>query len=222
MSIYINKKLLIIRTIGNALILISLSSIIFTFWPIISVKSKRFIENLQGKSYVAAKSTQTFGQLLGKDDPNTKILVPADPNFSLIVEKIGANASVVPNVDPGNKKVYLNALKKGIAHANGTSFPGEKGVTYLFAHSTDNIFNVPRYNAVFYLLGDLKKDDRIVIFFANKRFDYKVTETKITDPQDVYYLTLKTEEQILVLQTCYPPGTVWKRLLVIAKPAESN
>ena len=63
--------------------------------------------------------------------------------------------------------------------------------------------------------------DKIVVFFAGKRHDYVVAETKITEPEDVYYLTLKTQDQILVLQTCYPPGTVWKRLLVIAKPAAS-
>jgi hypothetical protein len=39
----------------------------------------------------------------------------------------------------------------GVAHAKGTVFP-HKGNIYLFAHSTDNWWNVGRYNAVFYLL----------------------------------------------------------------------
>ena len=108
-----------------------------------------------------------------------------------------------------------------MAHALGTSFPGQPGVSYLFAHSTDTIFNVPRFNAVFYLLKDLEAGDRVVIFFNGRRFDYIVVERKITEPEDVSYFTMKTEEQILVLQTCYPPGTTWKRLLVIAKPAAS-
>lgn len=219
----IDKRILIIRTIGNALTLSVIAGLLFTFWPVLSATTLHILDNLEGKKFEAASSaaqpTQTFGSLLGKQDGNVNVLVPIDPNFSLIVEKIGANAIVVPNVDPSNKDVYSEALKRGVAHALGTSFPGQPGVTYMFAHSTDTILNVPRYNAIFYLLWDMKPQDRIVVFFDGKRYDYIVTETKITEPTDVTYFTLKTQEQILVLQTCYPPGTTWKRLLVIAKPA---
>lgn len=218
MSFYINKKILAIRTVGNALILIALISIFYTFWPLISVTSRHFADDITGKKFEAAQA-QTFGDLLNKKDENIKVLAPKDPNFSLIVEKIGADAPIVPNVDPANKDIYTQALRRGVAHALGTSFPGHPGVTYLFAHSTDTIFNVPRYNAIFYLLGDMKAGDRIVVFFAGKRYDYTVTEVKITDAEDVSYLTMQTQNQILVLQTCYPPGTSWKRLLIIAKPA---
>ncbi len=223
MAIFINKKILVIRTIGNTLILIAAISIFYTFWPLISVTTKHLTDNVTGQKFEAAQtvSGQTFGDLLGKKDENIKILTPKDPGFSIIVEKIGADAPIIPNVDPSNKDIYTAALRRGVAHALGTSFPGHPGVTYLFAHSTDTIFNVPRYNAVFYLLGDMKPGDKIVIFFAGKRYDYTVTEIKITEPDDISYLTMKTQDQILVLQTCYPPGTSWKRLLVIAKPAAS-
>lgn len=218
----IDKKVLLVRTLGNVLIAISLFGLIFTFWPIASAYVHRIGDKLAGKKYEAAplvSTTQSFGSLLGQPDPNLKVLVPKDPNFSIIVEKIGADAPIIANVDASQKSIYNNALKRGVAHALGTSFPGQAGVTYLFAHSTDTIFNVPRYNAIFYLLGELKTGDRIVLFFGGKRYDYFVTESKITEASDTSYFTLKTEEQILVLQTCYPPGTTWKRFLVIAKPA---
>ena len=64
--------------------------------------------------------------------------------------------------------------------------------------------------------------DRIVIFFDNRRFDYLVNETKITEPEDVSYFTLDTSEDLLVMQTCYPPGTTWKRLIVTATPVISS
>lgn len=222
----IDKRILLIRTIGNFLVLGSFVGIIFTFWPVVSAFAKHNFDNLVGKKYeaasVASATTETFGSLLGKEDPNVKVLVPKDPNFSIIVEKIGADAPIVPNVDAGSKQIYQDALRRGVAHALGTSFPGQPGVTYLFAHSTDTIFNVPRFNAIFYLLNELEIGDRIVIFFDSKRFDYIVRETKITEPEDVSYFTMKTNEQILVLQTCYPPGTTWKRLLVIAEPAAAS
>ena len=220
-SFSLNKKVLLIRTIGNFLVLGSLVGLTFTFWPVIGAFGKHTLDNLAGREYQAAtvSTRQSFGSLLGKEDSNLKVLVPKDPNFSLIVEKIGAEAAVVPNVDATNKGVYTEALRRGVAHALGTAFPGQPGVSYLFAHSTDTIFNVPRYNAIFYLLWDMKPGDRIVVFFNNKRYDYLVSETKVTEASDVSYFTLKTNEQILVLQTCYPPGTTWKRFLVIAKPA---
>ena len=224
----IDKKILLIRTLGNALVLLSLVGMFYTFWPVGSAFAKYAYDTILGHRFEAASvatasnPTQTFGSLLGKSDPNLKVLVPKDPNFSIIVEKIGADAPIVPNVDAANKDTYLAALRRGVAHALGTSFPGQPGVTYLFAHSTDTIFNVPRFNAIFYLLKDLGPGDKVVIFFAGRRYDYVVEQTKITEPADVSYFTMKTDEQILVLQTCYPPGTTWKRLLVIAKPAVSG
>lgn len=220
----LDKKILAIRTFGNFLVISALVGLAFTFWPVASATTKLAIDRVLGQKYQAPESapTQTFGSLLGQPETDVKVLVPPDPNFSIIVEKIGAAAAVVPNVDAANKPTYEAALKRGVAHALGTAFPGQAGVTYLFAHSTDTIFNVPRYNAVFYLLWDMKPQDKIVIFFDGKRYDYLVTETKITEPSDVSYFTMQTSEQILVLQTCYPPGTTWKRLLVIAKPAFSS
>lgn len=217
----IDKKILLIRTVGNFLVLAAIAAIFFTFYPVISAFAKHTMDNIRGKTYEAApavSATQSFGSLLGDPDSIKKVLVPKDPNFSIIVEKIGANAPVIANVDASNKNLYEKALRQGVAHALGTSFPGQPGVSYLFAHSTDTIFNVPRFNAVFYLLKELEMGDRIVVFFQGMRFDYLVTERKITEPEDVSYFTLETEDQILVLQTCYPPGTTWKRLLVVAKP----
>jgi len=219
----IDRKILLIRTIGNVLVLASLVAVSYTFWPIGRAFIVQAFDNLTGKTFeaapVASVGTQTFGSLLGKTDTNVDVLVPKDPNFSIIVEKIGADAPIIPNVDASDKAAYDAALKKGVAHALGTSFPGGKGVIYLFAHSTDSIFNVPRFNAVFYLLKDMVPGDRVVIFFQGKRYDYIVKETKITNPEDVSYFTMITDKQILVLQTCYPPGTTWKRFLVVAEPA---
>lgn len=222
----VDKKILAIRTLGNFLVLGAVCGLFFTFWPVVSVTVVHNWDKIQGKTFEAASSTsgatESFGSLLGREDRNVNILVPKDPNFSLIVEKIGADATIVPNVDASSKAAYTDALRRGVAHALGTSFPGQSGVTYLFAHSTDTLFNVPRYNAIFYLLWDIKPQDKIVVFFNGIRYDYLVTETKVTEPSDVSYFTLQTTEQILVLQTCYPPGTTWKRFLVIAKPVSAQ
>jgi sortase A len=114
----------------------------------------------------------------------------------------------------------LPILQRGVAHALGTVFPGMSGNIYLFAHSTDNFWNVGRYNAIFYLLKNLVPGDEIVIFYQDKRYDYRVVETRVVEASDVSYITKSQEgqQETLILQTCWPPGTTWKRFLVIATP----
>jgi len=115
----------------------------------------------------------------------------------------------------------MDALKKGIAHALGTGLPGVKSdinrTIYLFAHSTSAPSLVAQYNAQFYLLNKMEIGDEINLTFWAKNYKYRVTEIKITDPSDVSFLTPQTDKELLVLATCTPPGTTWKRLLVIAE-----
>jgi len=138
--------------------------------------------------------------------------------FSVVVPKISAKADIIANVDPGNEKEYRDALKKGVAHAKGTYFPGQNKNIYLFSHSTDSPLNVDQYNAVFYLLRKLEKGDLIIVFFADQKYEYEVTEKIVTKASDTSYLNADVDSERLVLQTCDPPGTTWKRLLVLAKP----
>ncbi len=151
------------------------------------------------------------------EEKNTKIIVPVSYDFGIVIPKIDANSKIIANVDPFKDKEFLPALKTGVAHAKWTSFPGQGGNVYLFAHSTDAFYNVGRYNAVFYLLDKLESGDEIDIYFLNKLYKYFVFEKKTVSVDEVKYLK-SIGEEILTLQTCYPPGTTLKRLIVRAKP----
>ncbi len=137
-----------------------------------------------------------------------------------IPEREDANANILPDIDPSNRKEYLDALKKGVAHTRGTAYPGEDGHIFLFAHSTDNFWNVSNFNAVFYLLYKLEKGDEVNVYFKGKRYKYAVEDKKVVFPTDIEYLTRKTDSEFLTLQTCWPPGTTLQRLLVFAKPVK--
>lgn len=206
---------LVLRTIGNFLVLFGIFGVGATFGPAIYEEIKFRIENVQGVEYVVPSQ---FGGLV-KLSGNQRVLLAKDPFFSILIPKIGASAKVIPNVDSTSEKDYLIALAKGVAHAKGSVFPGLKGTTYLFSHSTDSFWDVGRYNAIFYLLKDLTEGDNVIIFFLNRRFNYTVTKTEIIDPSQVDLLIhAQNSDEQLVLQTCWPPGTTWKRLIVIAKP----
>lgn len=208
-------KFIILRAIGNFLVLLGIFGVFATFGPALYEELHFRIDQLNGVKYVVAESQ--FGKI--QDLGTEKILVAKDPFFSILIPKIGASAKVIPNVDSTDYATYVAALQKGVAHAKGSVFPGFIGTTYLFSHSTDSIWNVGRYNALFYLLKDLTIGDDVIVFFQNHRFNYKVSQTLIVDPNDVSLLTKSQQsEEQLVLQTCWPPGTTWKRLIVIAKP----
>lgn len=203
------KKAFII--VGNFLLLIALVGLFFTYGPLFKSEI----------NYQVKKRTRTiipkigFGQLLKMEVGSSAITAP-DVNFSLVIPKINARSRIIHNVDASDKKDYSTALKKGVAHAKGTVFPGMKGTIMLFAHSTDAPWNIVRYNAIFYLLRELEQGDQIIIFFQGKRFNYRVIDKKIVSPTETSFFSQKNEE-LLVLQTCYPPGTTKKALLVYAK-----
>lgn len=219
-------RFLILRTVGNFLVLFAIFGILATFGPALYYEISFRIAEYRGVKYVVS-SKPAVNQTTGVDNfaqvltgSQQQILVPKDTQFSIIIPKIGASAKVFPNVDPSNPNIFLPILMQGVAHAKGTVFPGMDGNIYLFAHSTDNWWDVGRYNAVFYLLKDLKPGDEIVVFFQGKRYNYFVTGSKIVDPTDVSYIVNARNQtkQVLILQTCWPPGTTWQRLLVFASP----
>lgn len=218
-------RFLLLHTIGNFLILFALFGVGSTFGPAIYFEITFHLDQFRGVHYQVAEANNTTnptdysGGFKNINTKNKLMLIPKDTFFSIVIPKIGANAKIIPNVDPSNETEYLAALKQGVAHAKGSVFPGMIGTTYLFAHSTDNFWDVGRYNAVFYLLKDLNPGDKVSIFFKDRRYNYTVTENKITDANDISALinAQKTPEQ-LIMQTCWPPGTTLKRILVTAKP----
>ncbi|MEK7513467.1 MAG: class E sortase [Patescibacteria group bacterium] len=136
--------------------------------------------------------------------------------FSLDIPKIKAKAKIIPNVASGDKFEYTQALIQGVAHSAGTFLPGMAGSMTLFSHSTDIAANISRYNAVFYRLDELKPGDQVIIWYLGKKYDYRVTGTKITGPKDVSVFIGESGESKLYLVTCTPRGTTKNRLIVEA------
>jgi len=220
-------RALVLRIIGNFLIFSSLFMIGKTFYQPAKEEIRYFINQYFNKKYIVKTDNVTFKIDQNVNQPKGGLakllnikpfeeLIPEDPNFSIVLPKIGANAKILANIDPSDEKIYLEALKRGVAHALGTAFPGEGGHIFLFAHSTDYIWNVGYYNAVFYLLYKLEKNDEVDIFYKGQRYVYQVSDKMVVDPSQVEYLTRKTNREFLTLQTCWPPGTTLKRLLIFA------
>lgn len=193
-----NKLPQILIGIGIFFIVLSFVLFVFIFYPVAKVE---------------------INYNLNKPKINTQI-TPIDKDFGIVIPKIGANSKIIPNVDPYNSNIYQVALTKGVAQAKGTSNPTKNGNMFLFSHSSANILEAGRYNSIFYLLSKLEKNDEVHIYYKGDKYIYKVSDKKIVDAKDVSYLSGKSNEKVLTLMTCWPAGTSYKRLIVIAK--ESN
>ena len=131
-----------------------------------------------------------------------------------MIPKINLESEVIANVDPASELDYDTKLKYGVAHALGSYLPGGKGPVYLFAHSTDTIFNITRFNAKFFAVKELAVGDEVEILFNNKRYTYIIRERQIIQPDQLD--VIRASDSNLVLQTCWPPGTNWQRLILFA------
>jgi len=191
-----NKKTL---WLGNLFILAGLLLLLLIFRPVLIQEA-----NYRFKKNSLPESIET--------------ITPVSRDFSLIIPKIGINSPVFPKIDSNNEQEYGAVLKKGVAHAKGSSLPDEPGVVFIFGHSTDAFYNLQRDNAVFYSLGKLEKDDPVFIFYQDEKYSYQVTAKEVVSSEAVEERVKKLQGNYLVLQTCYPPGTTLKRLIVTAKP----
>ena len=202
------------RIFATALIGLALTVILFIFGPVIKQELSYSFNRMSGVEY-SIDNIDVWSFQRPINAPNI--------NFSIIIPKLNAASAIVENVDPLNQDEYLNALKKGVAHARGSAFPGSVGNVFLFAHSTDTLINVGRYNAIFFLIGHLTEGDEVDIYYKGRLYKYIVYDKKVVEPTDAEYLGTLTEgEKTLTLQTCYPPGTTFKRLVILAKLKESE
>lgn len=198
----------VIFSIGNILFLLSVVYFIYLYWPLSKAMTIYFINKNQ---FAGTKQIEYVAPQPSVDKSD----------FSIQIPKIFAAAKIAADVSPFNKDEYLKVLNtNAVAQAKGSSFPGEGlgKTTYIFAHSTQQGFNSVRNNSVFYLLGELQKNDPIFIKYDGKVYIYKVYNQIVVDPSQVEYLQYsEKDKELLLLQTCWPIGTDWKRLLVFAQ-----
>ena len=219
------KLVFTVRFLGYLLFFCGLISFIFILGPLVQAEVKYRTDRILGikrtvpniltsnETGQAGQASESFSSLKASENN----IIPVSTEFGIVIEKINANARVIADVNPANEKQYVNALQLGVAEALGSTPPGVPGNLYLFSHSTDAPWNIIRFNAIFYLLREVDKGDKIIIFYKDKRYDYIVFDKVIASPTDVSYLTNRYDQPVLTLQTCDPPGTLLNRLIVRAK-----
>lgn len=233
------------KVLASTLIVVGLSGLFITLKPVVSSEIAYYFGQATGQiereqlynEELLISAQENKEQEKEEAVKMAQELGLPDARFGLYIPKINAKAPVIENVSVTSEKEYMGALQKGVAHASGSVFPGMDGATFLFAHSSEIPWNVgAQYNTIFYLLRELeagsnenvplgggpaeiKGGDEIYVFFLDKIYKYRVTEKHTVQANDVSWLIhAKEGKERLVLQTCWPPGTALKRLIIVAEP----
>ncbi len=194
--------------IATGLFLVSLCYVIYLYYPL-SVALIRYS--------VSQKQNVNSEKIIYQPETNP----PPSKEYSLTIPKILAYTQIIPNVNPYDRDEYIKVLNDDVvAQVKGSADPGSgKGKsTYIFAHSTQQGFNMVVKNAVFYLLDELKNGDYIFINKDGKVYTYEVYKRLVVKASETQYLTYtEADKEILILQTCWPIGTDWNRLLIFSQ-----
>jgi LPXTG-site transpeptidase (sortase) family protein len=195
--------------VASLLILLGLLVLSMSYGPILLAELR-----FAFRQHSASSTSQLVTNNL-ESNPQDLVIEAVDKEFGIVIPKINVNAPIVENVDPFSSFDYQRQLAKGVAHAKGTGLPDQERTMFLFAHASGDILMARRYNSVFYLLNKLAAGDQLVIYYRDAPYYYQVTASKEVAADAVNYLE-EDQENDLILMTCTPPGTTWRRLLVLA------
>jgi len=148
---------------------------------------------------------------------NPNITTTSDMLPKIIIPKINAEAPVVYYVNTIADKDIDSGLENGVVHYPTTPLPGQNGNLVIVGHSANNIFNRGKYKFAFALLNRLQEGDTFMIQYSGQIFTYRVYVNKIVEATDVSVLGPTDKAATATLITCYPPGTNWKRTVVIGE-----
>jgi sortase A len=107
------------------------------------------------------------------------------------------------------------ALNKGVWHHPQSAVPGRGKNVVLIGHRFT--YGGP---AVFYHLDRVKKGDRIVLYWQEKKYQYQVERLLVVPPTATEIEKAEVGEERLTIYTCTPLVTARNRLVIQARPAE--
>jgi len=196
--------------------------VILTYFQTIFQEASYYYNYFIGKHFkvaVVRNVSSIKPELVSKinTDPTATTIKPVDTNFGIVIEKINVNAPIVKDVPIIDTKSYLESLKLGVAHASFSGYPNEQNSNvYLFAHSSNNFWELGKYSSVFNLIYKLNIKDQVNIFYEGKRYIYEVENKLLVNDFKVDDTVYEYFGPTLTLQTCYPTGTSLYRLIVRA------
>jgi len=121
-------------------------------------------------------------------------------------------------IDTPDLKLIYKKLKQGVVLYPGSALPGQ-GYAIIIGHSSQYPWQSGKYKSVFSLLLELRKGDKIYVYWEQKPLVFEVQEKKIFLPwpkgNEITETIFPPENKpILILQSCWPVGVAYKRVAV--------
>lgn len=222
----------IIRLLGLLIFAGSVFSLVYFFFPLISwqiyfapaLNSQSFTSPIPKNKIVNAftiKSllSQASTNINGVDYTNAENWFPNFNPKTGNVEKIPTASYTISVPALKIEKAIVSTtdhdLSQHLINYNGTSIPPEKGNAVIFGHSTlPQLFKAGDYKTIFANLYKLKVGDQIYVNLDKISYLYKIYNIAVVDPTDNSIFTQNYNDSFLIIVTCTPPGTTWKRLVI--------
>ncbi len=220
----INKRLLV-RLTGSFLVLSGLVVSLYIFSPLLlweiyiapRTVSDALIKPVPDHAIVSQARLANFlsSKVYAQDLDNASNWYPgshqqANPTTSAFTIDI-------PKLDIKNAEVSTtdDDLTKHLVNFAGTCTPPAIGNCVIFGHSTlPQLYNPNDYRTIFAHILSLSVGDLIQVHIQNVTYTYKVFSLIVVEPDDTTVLNQATDESMLTIITCVPPGTTWKRLVI--------
>ena len=135
------------------------------------------------------------------------IRIPDDPYAPEPVVDIGSIE--IPRIGLSTRLfqgVTMHNIDRGPSHWTGSALPGQPGNAVVAGHRVS-------HDRPFRRIDDLKPGDLVRFTVHGARSTFKVTGTKVVDPQDTW-IADQTPEPTATLYACHPPGSVAHRYVV--------
>jgi LPXTG-site transpeptidase (sortase) family protein len=143
--------------------------------------------------------------------------------FTLSISSVGLDSiPVTANVNSGIESEYQRELKNGLAHFSGTGLPisDVQNNIVIYGHSASGDYYERTHDdmAAFSMLNKVKVGDIVEVSMDGQTYKYRISRSKIVEPNDVSILTGQPGQKTLTMFTCFPNGNRAKRFVAIAKP----
>ena len=198
--------------LGLLLVLIGIAGLTYPFWPInrsydsdsLSIINDAFEFEASQISSISA-DFDDIASTIATSTTNGDDPVLANMKNRLLIPKIDVN---MPLIVSNN----IDALELGGWIFPKGSHPDKQGNTIIIGHQFKYR---PPINNTFFNLSKVSVGDIFSILWNSKKYTYKVSETKIVDPDDVSVLQNSDKWQVTLI-TCYPAFSVKQRFVVVA------
>lgn len=183
--------------LSGIILLAALGLAAYPFWPLVSY-------------YIAGPPNVTLSAPVPYENGDT----PSHEEITgdrIVIPKIGVNMPITGGVN----EEY--AWSRGAWLDNRTSTPDKGSNTAFSAHRFQY---KPPSNKTFYLLDKLEEGDEVGVYWEDKLYTYRVTDSSVVTPYAAEVLE-PTDKPTITLITCTPLFSVKNRLVVTAELVET-